>query len=292
MQKVFLDGKFVDEVDAKVSVFDHAVLYGDGIFEGIRAYNNRVFQLDAHVDRFFQAAKAIALGLPYTKEEVKQVVLESCKVNGVKNGYVRLVATRGKGSLGISPTSCSNPTVFCIAGEVKLYPEELYQTGMPIITASVRRNSSNTIDPQVKSLNYLNNVLASIEAARQGVEEALMLTRDGYVAECTGDNVFVVKNGEIWTPPTYLGTLDGITRRNVIKLAKQLGYVVHEEPFTLFNVYNADECFLTGTAAEAIAITKVDNRVIGSGVCGKVTAELRKAFHEYACSKEAGTEIK
>ena len=290
--KIFLNGEFVDEKDAVISCFDHAVLYGDGIFEGIRAYANRVFQLDAHVDRFFEAAKAIRLNIPYTKEEIADIVVNSCKVNNVENGYIRLVATRGKGDLGLSPVKCERPSVFCIAGEVKLYPEEMYQKGMPIITASRRRNSANTIDPQIKSLNYLNNILAGIEATDQGVSEALILTQEGYVAECTGDNVFIVKNGEIYTPPTYLGTLDGITRRNIIKIAKKLGYTVHEIPFTLFNVYNADECFLTGTAAEAIAITKVDNRVIGSGVCGKVTAELRKAFHEFACSKEAGREIK
>lgn len=292
MQKIFLDGKFVDEKDATVSVFDHGVLYGDGIFEGIRAYNNRVFQLEAHIDRFFAAAKAIALNLPYSKEEITQIVIDSCKVNNVTNGYIRLVATRGKGDLGISPVKCSKPSVFCIAGEVKLYPEEMYQKGMPIITASRRRNNANNIDPQIKSLNYLNNVLASIEASNAGVAEAIMLTNEGWVAECTGDNIFIVKDGEIWTPPTYLGTLDGITRRNIIKIAKKLGYTVHETPFTLFNVYNADECFLTGTAAEAIAITSVDKRVIGRGVCGKVTAELRKAFHEFACSEDAGVEIK
>ncbi len=292
MQKIFLDGKFVDEKDAVISCFDHGVLYGDGIFEGIRAYNNRVFELDAHIERFYAAAKSIMLNLPYTKEEMKQIVVDSCKVNGVTNGYIRLVATRGKGDLGLSPLKCPKPTVYCIAGEVKLYPEELYQKGMPIITASRRRNNASNLDPQIKSLNYLNNVLALTEALNAGVTEAILLTAEGWVAECTGDNIFVVKNGEIWTPPTYIGTLDGITRRTVIRLAKELGYVVHETPFTMFNVYSADECFLTGTAAEAIAITKVDDRVIGSGVCGEVTAKLRKAFQEYAATEESGVEIK
>lgn len=292
MQKIFLDGKFVDEKDAVISCFDHGVLYGDGIFEGIRAYNNRVFELNAHIDRFFAAAKAIALVLPYTKEELCAIVIDSCKANNVQNGYIRLVATRGKGDLGLSPSKCSKPTVYCIAGQVSLYPEELYRTGMPIITASRRRNGAANLDPQIKSLNYLNNVLAVIEAANAGVSEAIMLTAEGWVAECTGDNIFIVKDGQIWTPPTYIGTLDGITRRTIIRIAKELGYTVNEVPFTLFNVYNADECFLTGTAAEAIAITKVDNRVIGNGVCGEITAELRKAFHEYANSEASGVEIK
>lgn len=292
MQYVFLDGKFVEEKDAVVSCFDHGLLYGDGIFEGIRAYNGRVFHLEEHIDRLYAAAKVICLDIKYSKQEMIQIVIDSFKKNGLTEGYARLVVTRGKGTLGLSPYKCPKSTVFCIAAVILLYPEELYQTGMPIITSSLRRNNATIVDPQLKSLNYLNNVMGQIEAHNAGVSEALMLTTEGWVAECTGDNIFIIKDGEIFTPPTYIGTLDGITRRCVIRIARELGYTVNEVPFTLFNVYNADECFLTGTAAEVIAITSVDNRVIGSGSCGDVSAILRQAFHTYANSVEAGSEIK
>lgn len=291
MQKIYLDGKFVDEPEAKVSVFDHAVLYGDGIFEGIRAYNGRVFRLDDHINRFFDAANAISLELPLSKEEIAQVVVDSCKINDVHDGYIRLVATRGKGDLGLSPTKCPKPSIFCIAGSISLYPQEMYDNGLPVITAVQRRNNSTVVDPQIKSLNYLNNILAKMEANRAGAQEALMLTRDGIVAECTGDNIFIIKNGVIYTPPIHIGTLDGITRRVVMEQAKELGFELYEKEFTLFNVYNADEFFLTGTAAEVIACTSLDGKKIGTGVCGPITRKLLEAFQKYAATPESGTEI-
>ena len=291
MDYIFLNGEFVEKDKATVSVFDHGVLYGDGIFEGIRAYNGRVFRLGEHVDRFFAAAKAIMLDLPYTKQEISDIVVETCRKNKMNDCYIRLVATRGKGDLGLSPKNCDKPTIFCIAANVSLYPKEMYENGMPLITSVQRRNKATIIDPQIKSLNYLNNILAKIEANRAGVPEALMLNHDGIVCECTGDNIFIIKDGVIYTPPVYIGILDGITRRVVIELAKKLGYQVVETQFTLFNVYSADECFLTGTAAEAIAVTKVDDRVIGTGKCGKITAEILKAFREYAKTPECGVKI-
>ncbi|MGL4343682.1 MAG: branched-chain-amino-acid transaminase [Cellulosilyticaceae bacterium] len=286
---IYLDGQFVPEEEAKISVFDHGVLYGDGVFEGIRAYNGRIFKCEEHIERLYAAAKAIMLEIPLTKEEMTEVLLETCRQNGIRNGYIRLVVTRGKGDLGLNPISCPKATVFCIAGNITLYPEEMYEKGMPIVTAAQRRNKATIVDPQVKSLNYLNNILAKLEANRAGVPEALMLNHDGIVAECTGDNIFIIKKGVIYTPPIHLGILDGITRNTVVDLARGLGYEVRESEFTLFNVYNADECFLTGTAAEAIAVTNVDGRVIGNGVAGPMTKELLKAFKEYANSN--GTDI-
>ena len=291
MEYIFLNGEFVEKDKANVSVFDHGVLYGDGIFEGIRAYNGRVFRLNEHVDRFFNAAKAIMLEIPYSKQEITDIVVETCSKTTMNDCYIRLVATRGKGDLGLSPKNCTKPTVFCIAANVSLYPKEMYENGMPLITSVQRRNKATIIDPQIKSLNYLNNILAKIEANRAGVPEALMLNHDGIVCECTGDNIFIVKDGVIYTPPVYIGILDGITRRVVIELAQKLGYKVVETQFTLFNVYSADECFLTGTAAEAIAVTKVDDRVIGTGKCGKITDEILKAFREYAKTPECGVKI-
>ena len=255
---IYLDGNYVREEEAKISVFDHGVLYGDGVFEGIRVYNGRVFKCEEHINRLYNAAKAIMLEIPMSKEEMTEVLLETCRRNQIKDGYVRLVITRGKGDLGLNPVSCKVASVFCIAGSITLYPDEMYIKGMPIITAVQRRNKATIVDPQIKSLNYLNNILAKIEANRAGVPEALMLNHDGVVAECTGDNIFIVKDNVIYTPPIYIGILDGITRNTVIELAKELGYEVKESEFTLFNVYSADECFLTGTAAEAIPVTNVD----------------------------------
>ncbi len=279
---IYLDGEFVKKSEAKISVFDHGVLYGDGVFEGIRAYNGRVFRLKEHIDRIFAAAKTIFLDIPLSKEELTEVVVETCRKNQLKDAYIRLVVTRGVGDLGLNPNNCKKATVFCIASTISLYPEEMYEKGMPIVTASQRRNKATIVDPQVKSLNYLNNILAKIEANRAGVSEALMLNHDGVVAECTGDNIFIVKEGVIYTPPTYIGILDGITRLSVMELAKKAGYEVYEKEFTLFNVYNADECFLTGTAAEVIAVTEVDGRVIGDGKSGPITKALRQLFHDYA----------
>ncbi len=281
-QIIYLDGDFVEEKDAKISVFDHGVLYGDGVFEGIRAYNGRIFRCEDHIDRLFAAAKAIMLDIPLSKNEMTDVLLETCKRNELKDGYIRLVVTRGKGDLGLNPNKCPKATVFCIAGSITMYPEEMYTKGMPIITSAQRRNKATIVDPQIKSLNYLNNILAKMEANRAGVPEALMLNHDGIVAECTGDNIFVVKDKVIYTPPIHVGILDGITRRSVIEIAQNLGYQVMEKEFTLFNVYNADECFLTGTAAEAIPVSSVDGRVIGDGEAGEVTKAILAAFKEYA----------
>ena len=233
---IYLDGKYVPEEEATVSVFDHGVLYGDGVFEGIRIYNGRIFRCEEHIDRLFNAAKAIMLNIPLTKEEMTNVLLETCRKNDLKDGYIRLVVTRGKGDLGLNPKSCKVATVFCIAGDITLYPEEMYTKGMPIITSVQRRNKATIVDPQVKSLNYLNNILAKIEANRAGVPEALMLNHDGIVAECTGDNIFIVKDNVIYTPPIHVGILDGITRSTVIELARKIGYTVVEKEFTLFNV--------------------------------------------------------
>lgn len=286
-QIIYLDGEYVKENEAKISVFDHGVLYGDGVFEGIRAYNGRIFKSKEHMERIFAAAKAIMLEIPLTKEELEEVVFETCRRNQIKDGYIRLVVTRGKGDLGLSPLSCKKATVFCIAGNISLYPEEMYTKGMPIITAVQRRNKATIVDPQIKSLNYLNNILAKIEANRAGVPEALMLNHDGVVAECTGDNIFIIKDGIIYTPPVYVGILDGITRGAVMDLAKEMGYDVKESEFTLFNVYNADECFLTGTAAEVIPVTQVDGRVVGTGVAGPITGKMLRAFKELANSEGA-----
>lgn len=280
-QFVYIDGEFFPKNEAKVSVFDHGLLYGDGIFEGIRAYDGYVFKLKEHIDRFFHAARAISLEIPGTREEIEEIVLESCRKNGITTGYIRLLATRGVGDLGLSPKKCPKASLICIAATIQLYPPEFYEIGLKVITAVQRRNRSTIIDPQIKSLNYLNNILARIEADNAGAPEALMLTEEGLVAECTGDNIFIIRSREIWTPPIYMGILDGITRTTVIELAGQMGYTVKETPFTLYNVYSADEVFLTGTAAELIAVTEIDGRTIGGGKAGPVTMELLAAFQDY-----------
>lgn len=279
---VYLNGEYVTKPNANVSVFDQGVLYGDGVFEGIRVYNGRIFKCKEHIDRIYNAAKVIMLEIPLTKEEFKEAMLETCRRNEIKEGYIRPVITRGVGNLGLNPQNSKKATIFIIASTITIYPKEMYEKGMPIITATQRRNKATIVDPQIKSLNYLNNILAKIEANRAGVSEALMLNHDGIVAECTGDNIFIIKDGVIITPPIHVGILDGITRKTVIELAEQLNYKVVEKEFTLFNVYTADECFLTGTAAEVIAVTEVDNRVIGEeGTVGKITKELMSVFHEY-----------
>jgi len=278
---VYIDGEFCRKEEAKISVFDHGLLYGDGIFEGIRAYDGYVFKLDEHIDRLFHAACAISLEIPCTREEIKEIVLTCCRKNGIYDGYVRLVVTRGVGDLGLSPKKCPKASVICIAATITLYPPEFYKNGLKVITAVQRRNRATIIDPQIKSLNYLNNILARIEADTRGAPEALMLTEEGMVAECTGDNIFLIKDGCILTPPIHMGILDGITRRTVIELAEKRGYPVKETPFTLYNVYSADEVFLSGTAAELIAVTEIDGRVIGDGTAGPITMELLDAFQDY-----------
>lgn len=291
-QLVYLEGKYVPLSEAKIPVMDHGLLYGDGIFEGIRAYHGRVFRLEDHMRRFASAAKAINLELPLPIEEITEVVLETCRKNNIVDGYIRLVCTRGADGLGLYPKPGSaKPRLFCIAGQVALYSDEAYQRGLKVITSHLRRNKATIVDPQIKSLNYLNNILASIEAHRYGADEALMLNEDGVVTECTGDNIFVIKDGVISTPPVWLGTLDGITRQAVIRIARNEGYEVHEIPFTHFNVLNADEVFLTGTAAELIALTELDGQKIGSGVAGEITMKLLAAFRDYTKQPENGAQI-
>lgn len=286
---VYIDGGFYPKSQAKVSVFDHGYLYGDGIFEGIRAYNGRIFKCEEHIDRLYKCAKAIDLDVQHTKEEMIEAMLETVRRNKLRNAYIRLIVSRGVGDLAISPIKCQKATVVIIADEIQLYPQEMYEKGLKAITSSVRRNSPSSIDPQIKSLNYLNNILAKIEADRYGVPEALMLNHDGVVAECTGDNVFIVVDGKVYTPPVYVGALDGITRKMAIEACKKLGLDVYEKEFTLFNVYNADECFFTGTAAEVIAVTEVDGRIIGSGIQGSITKKILEEFKKITQSE--GREI-
>ncbi len=272
--KIFIDGKLVDEQKAKVSVFDHGLLYGDGVFEGIRAYHGRVFKLKEHIDRLFYSAKAILLEIPMSPAELMQATVATLKANKLRDGYVRLVVTRGVGNLGLNPRSCQQPTVFIIAGKIQIYPEALYVKGMEIVTVPTVRNLHSALNPAIKSLNYLNNILAKIEANNAGVEEAVMLNSEGFVAECTADNLFILKNGELLTPPLSAGALYGITRGTVMDLAAQAGLKVSEPNLTRFDLFNADECFLTGTGAEIMPVIKIDGRVIGGGKPGPLTIKL------------------
>jgi len=278
--KIFLEDKLVDEKDAVVSVFDHGLLYGDGVFEGIRAYNGRVFRLEQHIDRLFDSAKAIALTIPLSKEELSQAVVDTCKANEITNGYIRLVITRGKGTLGLNPYLCKKAQVIIIAANIQLYPQELYESGLKIVTVGTVRNHPEAINPRIKSLNYLNNVLAKIEAINSGCMECLMLNTQGQVAEASGDNVFAVKNGIISTPPSWCGALEGLTRKKVMELAQQAGYEVRESVMARYDLYVADEVFLTGTAAEIISVVDIDKRLIGDGKPGKVTKQLREMYLE------------
>jgi branched-chain amino acid aminotransferase len=284
--KIWLGDKLVDEQDAKVSVFDHGLLYGDGVFEGIRVYSKRVFELDSHIERLYNSAKGIRLDIPMSKEQLVAAIHKTVEANGVIDGYIRLVITRGIGSLGLNPFTCETPLVFIIADNIQLYPEELYVKGMKIISATTVRNHPLAIPPQIKSLNYLNNILAKIEALDYDVPEAIMYNHEGYVAEATGDNVFMVRKGIIYTPPTEAGGLEGITRTVVIRLAKKEGIEVIEKNLTRFDLYISDELFLTGTAAEVIGIVEIDGRVIGEGKPGPVTKLLREKFFRYAHGKE------
>lgn len=287
--KININGKFYSEADAKISVFDHGLLYGDGIFEGIRAYNGRVFKLKEHIDRLFYSAKAILLNIPLSHAEMMKAVVDTCRENEVHDGYVRLVVTRGVGGLGMNPNKCSNPCVIVIAGKIQLYPEEYYKRGMDIITVPTTRNLHSALNPAIKSLNYLNNILAKIEANNGGCEEAILLNAEGYVSECTGDNIFIVKGNQLLTPPLSAGALYGITRATVIDLAREQGLTVSEPNLTRYDVFNADECFVTGSAAEIVPVVKVDGRVIGTGKPGPVTAKLETAYH--ALTKVSGEPI-
>ena len=280
--KVYINGKYYDKDDAKVSVFDHGFLYGDGIFEGIRLYNKNVFKLPKHIDRLFRSARAIMLDLPWSKQEIMDAVCDACRVNNLTDGYIRLVVSRGKGALGLSPRSCSDPQLIIIADQIQLYPEELYQNGLKAITVPTRRNSHAALPPMVKSLNYLNNILAKIEAQNLGYQECLLLNNEGYVAECSGDNVFIVFEGQLITPPVSAGSLGGMTRQTAIELAKKLGIEFVEKPLTRFDIWTADECFLTGTAAKLIPLVELDGRTIGTGKPGEMTNKLIAAFNEVA----------
>ena len=291
---IYLDGEFLPREEAKISVFDHGLLYGDGVFEGIRCYNGFVFKLDEHLERLYDSAKSLMLQIPISIDVMKQNVLETLRQNQLREGYIRLIVTRGVGDLGLDPDKCQNPSVIIIADKIALYPQNFYENGLEIVTVSVRRNYHEAINPRIKSLNYLNNILAKIEAKQSGAVEALMLNNDGYVVECSGDNIFWIKNEIIVTPPPHIGILEGVTRNSVIALAREAGFQVEERVFTRHDLYIADECFLTGTAAEVIPVVKLDQRVIGNGKPGKVTQKLIAAFRHLAnnfgtpiCSEDA-----
>ncbi|EEG76911.1 branched-chain-amino-acid transaminase [Dethiobacter alkaliphilus] len=286
---IYLNGKYVPEQEAKVSVFDHGFLYGDGVFEGIRAYKGKVFKLEEHMARLYESAKSIMLDIPESYEEMTEATLETIRQNNLEDAYIRIVVSRGTGDLGLDPRKCPKATTVIIASSITLFPEELYEQGLEVITVATRRNVPDALDPQIKSLNYLNNILVKIEANRAGVMEAIMLNGQGYVAEGTGDNVFIVKRGKILTPPSYVGALCGITRQVIIDLAAEAGYLLEERPFTRHELYVADECFLTGTAAEVIPVIGVDGRQIGSGTPGPVTRDLVARFRELAGT--TGTDI-
>ncbi len=287
--KIYIDGSFYSQADAKVSVFDHGLLYGDGIFEGIRFYNGRVFKLTEHIDRLWDSAKAICLTIPMSKAEMEAALLETIRQNGLRDGYIRLLVTRGVGNLGLSPDRCEKASVIIIAATIALYPAEKYETGMVMVTCATRRMSAAALPPAVKSLNYLNNILAKIEANHAGADEGLMLNDEGYVAECTGDNIFIVKNGKAFTPPVYAGGLGGITRQVAIDICEEFGIPLVERELTRYDIFTADECWLTGTAAEVIAAVMLDTRPIGDGKPGPVTQRVVARFREI--TQSTGTPI-
>lgn len=278
--KIYIDGKFYSETEAKISVFDHGLLYGDGVFEGIRFYHGRVFKLAGHLGRLYDSARSICLQIPLNAAQIAEALLETIRQNEMRDGYVRLVATRGVGDLGLNPKLCKQPTVFIIASPIALYPPELYARGLEVITCATRRVAPSSLSPAVKSLNYLNNIMAKIEANQAGADEGLMLNEQGCIAECTADNVFIVKHGEIFTPPIHAGALPGITRGVVFDLAAELGVGISEPNLTRYDIYTADECFLTGTGAEIIPVVKLDSRSIGNGKPGALTTKLIKKFRE------------
>lgn len=278
--KILLDGQLVEKENAKISVFDHGLLYGDGIFEGIRAYSRRVFRLKEHIDRLYDSAKVIMLEIPVDKEKMAADIKTVLRANSLSDGYIRVVVTRGVGDLGLDPRKCPKASYFIIADNISLYPEELYRKGMEIATVSTRRNIPEALNPRVKSLNYLNNIMAKIEGTQRGVAEALMLNAQGYVAECTGDNIFIIKDGVITTPPASAGALLGVTQEAVIELARKRKIEVRKELFTRYCVFTADECFLTGTAAEIIPVVALDGRKIGDGKPGGITTGLIADFRK------------
>jgi branched-chain amino acid aminotransferase len=282
---IYLNGKMVPDEEAVISVFDHGLLYGDGVFEGIRAYNGRVFRLVEHIRRLYESAHSIMLAIPLNQEEMIKAVVDTVNANNLRDAYIRLVVTRGVGDLGMDPRKCKTAQVFIIADKITLYPEELYEKGLEVITVATRQNIAEALEPKIKSLNYLNNIHAKIEANRAGVLEALMLTNQGYICEGTGDNIFIYRRGELLTPPAYLGILEGITRDAIIELAAREGIPLKEMPFTRHDLYVSEECFLTGTAAEVIPVIEVDQRLIGSGKPGPITKKLIKLFREMAQSE-------
>lgn len=278
---VYLNGSFVPRSEAKVSVFDRGYLYGDGVFEGIRQYSGRVFRLEQHLERLYRGARAIALEIPMAPEELRETILETIRRNGLQDAYIRVVVSRGQGDLGLDPRACRSPaTVVVIADTISLYPKEVYEQGLEVITCATRRNLPAALNPQIKSLNYLNNILAKIEVVRAGAHEGLMLNQQGYIAEATGDNIFVWLRGTLITPPSHSGILEGVTRQVAIELAAEMELPFREDLLTLYDVYSADECFLTGTAAEIVPVSRVDGRLIGDGKPGPITKRLTARFKE------------
>jgi branched-chain amino acid aminotransferase len=282
--KIWIDGKLVDKADAKISVYDHGLLYGDGVFEGMRVYSGKLFEAEAHFKRLYESARAIRLTIPFLAEHLKAATEQTFKANGFTDCYIRLVVTRGVGSLGLGPDRCETPSVFIIADSIALYPKEMYEKGMPVITASVIRNHPNALSARVKSLNYLNNIMAKLEAIDAGVPEAVMLNHEGNVAECTADNIFIVKNGTVYTPTTYDGILEGVTRDVILKLCRKHQIPCQEKTLQRHDLYVADEFFLTGSGAEVIPVTKIDGRAVGDGVPGPISKRLIEAFHAYVRS--------
>ncbi|MEW9700114.1 branched-chain-amino-acid transaminase [Paenibacillus sp. SI8] len=277
-QWIYLDGNYVKKEDAKVSVYDHGFLYGDGIFEGIRIYNGTIFKCKEHLDRLYDSAKSIMLNIPLTYKEMQEALVETVRRNELRDGYIRLVVSRGAGDLGLDPRRSPKASVLIIVEQLSIYPEEAYENGLKTVSVSTRRNVPDALNPKIKSLNYLNNILVKIQANLAGVGEAIMLNSQGYVAEGSSDNIFIIKRGVVYTPPCYCGALEGITRAAIIELCAKLGYPLKEEPFTLHDVYVADEVFFTGTAAEVIAVREVDARIIGEGKAGPITTHLLQAF--------------
>jgi len=278
--KVYINGEYFGKKDAKISVFDHGLLYGDGVFEGIRSYNRLVFKLKEHIDRLYESAHGIMMKISISKKDMEKAVIDTLKSNNLDDAYIRLIVTRGIGDLGLDPRKCKNASIIIITDKIQLYPEKLYKEGLSIITVPTPRNIPEALNPQIKSLNYLNNILAKIEAINSGYEEAIMFTAFGYVAECTGDNIFIIKDNALVTPPAYLGILKGITRSAVMEIGKRIGLDVKEDVLTRHNLFTADECFLTGTAAEIIPVVSIEKRIIGAGKPGKTTLRLMKEFRE------------
>ncbi len=285
---IWMDGEFVPENEATVSVFDHGLLYGDGVFEGIRAYDGVVFKLEEHIDRLYKSAKVMKLDIPLSQREMVEAVLETCRENDISSGYIRLVVTRGVGDLGLDPDKCSTPTIFIIAADIVLYPEEAYQKGLKLVTVPTRRNQAEALNPRVKSLNYLNNIMAKMEARQAGMQEGIILNESGYVVECTGDNIFIVEPGKVLrTPPPYMGALEGITRETLMEVARDGGFKVREEPLNRYDLYVADECFVTGTAAEVLPVVEIDGRLISGGKPGPSAGKLIEEFRRRAASEGA-----